>query len=130
MLLCAPSRRPSCSVELAAKQGRVRVVIHDDFSEVQGVNDRWELSGARQVLQARIIEGHAREGVDFIAPHTNVVGVDVVLGSDVSIGLGTVLEGSTSIGAGVSVGPHCHLVNTTIGTCVTVHSHSWHAHPR
>lgn len=112
------------TIELAAKQGRVRVVIHDDFSEVQGVNDRWELSGARQVLQARIIEGHAREGVDFIAPHTNVVGVDVVLGSDVSIGLGTVLEGSTTIGAGVSVGPHCHLVNTAIGSCVAVHSHS------
>ncbi|MGB0638830.1 MAG: DapH/DapD/GlmU-related protein, partial [Myxococcota bacterium] len=82
------------------------------------------LSGARQVLQARIIEEHAREGVDFIAPHTNVVGVNVVLGRDVSIGLGVVLEGNTTIGAGVSVGPHCHLVNTTVGTCVTVHSHS------
>ncbi|MAY79626.1 MAG: UDP-N-acetylglucosamine diphosphorylase/glucosamine-1-phosphate N-acetyltransferase [Deltaproteobacteria bacterium] len=112
------------TIEIAAQQGRVRVVIHDDFSEVQGVNDRWELSGARQVLQRRIIEGHARAGVDFIAPHTNVVGVDVVVGQDVSIGLGSVLEGTTKIGAGTQVGPHCHVINTVIGTCVNLHSHS------
>ena len=100
------------TIEIAAKQGRVRVVVHDDFSEV------------RQVLQRRIIEEHARAGVDFIAPHTNVVGVDVVLGQDVSIGLGSVLEGNTEIGAGTQVGPHCHVINTTIGTCVTLNSHS------
>jgi bifunctional UDP-N-acetylglucosamine pyrophosphorylase/glucosamine-1-phosphate N-acetyltransferase len=111
-------------VERASSQGRARVLVHGDFSEVLGVNDRYELARARGVLQQRIVEAHGRSGVDFIAPDSVVVHCGVHLGTDVSIGPGVVLEGRTSIGSGTSIGPHCHLIDADIGANVVVHSFS------
>ena len=112
------------TVQLAANEGLARVVVHKDFAEVQGVNDRWELACARQVLQRRVVESHARAGVDFIQPDTAVVDVQVQISSDVTIGPSVVLEGRTTIGAGSQVGAFCHLHNTEIGQNVSVKSHT------
>jgi len=112
------------TLALAAGEGRARVVVHGDFSEVQGVNDRWELTCARQNLQRRIVEAHAREGVDFMDPDSVVVDHGVRIGADVTIGVSVVLEGETSIAAGAVIGPFCHLRNAVIGERVEVNSHS------
>ncbi len=112
------------TLERAATEGRARVVVHSDFEEVAGVNDRFELATARGVLQARIIEVHGRAGVDFLSPGTVVVEQDVVIGPDVSISAGVVLEGDTTIGEGSIIGPHCHLIDANIHAGVVVHSHS------
>ena len=83
---------------MAARSGQARAVVHEDFTEVQGVNDRWELTCARQTLQRRILTEHARRGVDFLQPESTVVGVDVQIGAYVTIGPSVVLEGDTNIG--------------------------------
>lgn len=101
-------------VELASDVDRCRVVVHGDFTEVQGVNDRWELSCARRVLQMRIVEGHGRNGVDFIDPTNIEIDASVELGADVTIGLGVILRGSTRIGPGVRVGSHCEVSDSVI----------------
>jgi len=112
------------TVERAASEGRAKVVVHDDFSEVLGVNDRHELALARQALQARIVESHGRAGVDFLSPHTVVVEHSVAIDADVTIGAGVVLEGRTRIGSGSTIGHHCHITDTSIGAGVQIHSHS------
>jgi bifunctional UDP-N-acetylglucosamine pyrophosphorylase/glucosamine-1-phosphate N-acetyltransferase len=112
------------TLALAVSEGRARVVIHDDFSEVQGVNDRWELAMARQALQRRIVEAHARAGVDFVQPGSVVVDHSVEIAEDVTIGASVVLEGQTIIASGAVVGPFCHLRDSTIGERVEVNSHS------
>ena len=112
------------TIELAAATGQARAVIHEDFTEVQGVNDRWELTCARQTLQQRILMDHAKQGVDFIQPSAVTVGVDVLIGTDVTIGPSVVLEGNTEIGNGATIGPFCHLIDAKIGEGVVVNSHS------
>jgi bifunctional UDP-N-acetylglucosamine pyrophosphorylase/glucosamine-1-phosphate N-acetyltransferase len=111
-------------VERASSEGRASVLVHDDFSEVLGVNDRYELARARVVLQRRIVEAHGRCGVDFISPDTVVVHHGVQIEADVSIGPGVVLEGHTSIGSGTSIGPHSHLIDADIGANVVIHGFS------
>jgi len=112
------------TLALAAEDGRAHVVIHEDFSEVQGVNDRWELAMARQGLQRRIVEAHARAGVDFVQPDSVVVEHGVVIAADVMIGSSVVLEGQTSIATGTVVGPFCHIRDSEIGERVEINSHS------
>jgi bifunctional UDP-N-acetylglucosamine pyrophosphorylase/glucosamine-1-phosphate N-acetyltransferase len=112
------------TVERAASEGRCRVLVHPDFDEVQGVNDRYELARARTVLQKRIIEAHGREGVDFEAPDQTIVECDVVIGADVVIGLGCVLRGKTRIGDHSRIGSHCEMLDAEIGQGVEVKSFS------
>ena len=50
------------TIERAAMIGRAGVCVHDDSVEILGVNDRWDLAQARGIMQARIIEAHARSG--------------------------------------------------------------------
>jgi bifunctional UDP-N-acetylglucosamine pyrophosphorylase/glucosamine-1-phosphate N-acetyltransferase len=48
--------------------GDARTVLHRDATELLGVNDRWALAQANKILQARILERHARAGVTFLNP--------------------------------------------------------------
>ena len=111
-------------VEIAAQQRRCHVLIHDDLAEVQGVNDRFELGQAREVMQARIVEHHARNGVDFERPSWVVVEPDVTIAPDVRIGPGVILRGQTRIAAGAQVGAHCEIINAVIGEDACIHSFS------
>jgi len=111
-------------VELAAAEGRCRVQVHSDFSEVQGINDRYELALARQVLQARILELHARNGVDMEQLASVVIEPDVVIAADVQIGPGVILRGRTTLAEGVRIGAHCELIDATVGEGVVIHSFS------
>jgi bifunctional UDP-N-acetylglucosamine pyrophosphorylase / glucosamine-1-phosphate N-acetyltransferase len=112
------------TVAVAAKQDRAGVVVHSDIEEVLGVNDRWDLAVARRVLQGRIIQAHARQGVSFIEPGSTVVDVQVHLEPDCEIGAGAVITGCSSVGTGTVIGPHCVLHNTTIGSGVQVLAHT------
>jgi len=102
-------------VERASAEGRCRVLVHSDFGEVLGVNDRHELAQARVKLQARIVEAHGRSGVDFVAPHTAVVDLSVRIEPDVSVGPGVVLRGATRIATGATIGSHCEIIDSTVG---------------
>ena len=111
-------------VERASAKGRCNVLIHDDFDEVQGVNDRFELARARTQLQARIVEALGRSGVDFVAPDTVVVDHSVRIEPDVTVGPGAILIGSTRVAAGATIGAYCEIVDSTIGENTAIHSFS------
>lgn len=111
-------------VELAAAEGKCRVQVHSEFSEVQGINDRYELALAREVLQARVSKQHARNGVDFEQISSVVIEPDVVIAADVQIGPGVILRGRTTIAEGVRIGSHCELIDATVGEDVDIHSFS------
>ena len=91
--------------------------------EVAGVNDRWQLAAAAQVLRDRHLRHLATEvGVTVVDPATTHLDVTVTVGRDATLRPGTVLEGVTEIGPGAVVGPHSHLTDTTVGAGATVHS--------
>ena len=121
----------------AAQEERVGAVVLQDFEECQGVNDRWALAQATEILQERIIQQHALNGVTFDAPKSNHVDAQVVISSEVHIERGVVLKGKTSIGtetqvqvcsviedshigSHVQILPHCHVVQTVIKDAVQV----------
>jgi bifunctional UDP-N-acetylglucosamine pyrophosphorylase/glucosamine-1-phosphate N-acetyltransferase len=111
-------------VELASGEGRCRVQVHTDFTEVQGINDRHELALARQALQARIVEDHGRNGVDFEQPSTVIIEPDVQIAPDVQIGAGVILRGKTSVAEGVHIAAYCELTDASVGPDVRIHSFS------
>jgi len=112
------------ALELAAAEGRSRVVLHPDADELFGVNDRVSLAHARTVLQRRILAAHSRGGVTFEHPASTVVHVGVRLARDVSVGPGCVLRGQTSVGEGTTLDAHCVLDDAVLGAEVRLLSHS------
>lgn len=110
-------------IEILQKQGEiVSAYVTDNFDETLGVNDRFALSQAEEIMRARINERHMRNGVTIINPATTHISADAVIGSDTVIQPGCVIEGNTVIGEDCVIGPNSHIVNSTIGCATTIHS--------
>ena len=110
-------------IEILQKQGEiVAAYVTDNFDETLGVNDRFALSQAEEIMRARINELHMRNGVTIINPATTHISADAVIGSDTVIQPGCVIEGNTVIGEDCVIGPNSHIVNSTIGCATTIHS--------
>ncbi len=59
-------------IEILQKQGEiVSAYVTDNFDETLGVNDRFALSQAEEIMRARINESHMRNGVTIINPANN-----------------------------------------------------------
>jgi bifunctional UDP-N-acetylglucosamine pyrophosphorylase/glucosamine-1-phosphate N-acetyltransferase len=97
------------------------VVQSADFSVLEGVNDRLQLSRADTALQKRIREQWMREGVTFLLPETSYIGADVQLAPDVEVGPGCVLLGATTVGRGTRFVQGCHIQHCEIGAGCTLH---------
>lgn len=110
-------------IEILQKQGEnVGAYVTNSFDETLGVNDRFALSQAEELMRARINEKHMRNGVTIINPSSTHISADAVIGSDTVIKPGTIIEGKTIIGEDCIIGPNSHIVNTTIGDRTTIHS--------
>ncbi|MEU9891607.1 bifunctional UDP-N-acetylglucosamine diphosphorylase/glucosamine-1-phosphate N-acetyltransferase GlmU [Sphaerisporangium sp. NPDC051011] len=94
---------------------RVGAYVAADHIEVEGVNDRVQLSFARGVLNTRIIHAHMRAGVTIVDPASTWVDVDVAIDRDVVVHPGTQLHGRTAVASGAEVGPATTLTDTTVG---------------
>ncbi len=98
------------------------IVVHelDDFSEVEGINDRVALADLGARAQRQIAERHMLAGVTIVNPLATVIDVDVEIGPDTVIAPFTSLHGETRIGSGSTVGPHTTVHDSTIGDGSTV----------
>ncbi|MER2192492.1 MAG: bifunctional UDP-N-acetylglucosamine diphosphorylase/glucosamine-1-phosphate N-acetyltransferase GlmU [Solibacillus sp.] len=110
-------------IEIMQKQGEiVSAFVTDNFDETLGVNDRFALSQAEELMRARINERHMRNGVTIINPNSTHISADAVIGSDTVLLPGTIIEGKTVIGEDCKIGPNSHIVNSQIGNGTTIHS--------
>jgi bifunctional UDP-N-acetylglucosamine pyrophosphorylase/glucosamine-1-phosphate N-acetyltransferase len=100
--------------------GTIAAHMTDNADAALGINDRVGLMAADEAAQRRIIEGHARAGVTFLAPGTTRVEAGVTIGRDTTIAPGSVLEGTTAIGERCEIGPHTTLRDATIRDGATV----------
>lgn len=108
-------------IRLIVEKGEAIVgVERSDPDEFYGVNDRWQLAEASQILKTRILRHHAEAGVSIIDPMTTMIGPDVELGQDVVVHPNTVLSGTTKIGAGAQVGPNSWIRDAVVGEQCTV----------
>lgn len=103
-------------IALAVEKGlSVNSVQPENGWEVDGVNDRVQLSRLERIHQRQLAERLMRDGVSLRDPARIDIRGDVTTGQDVSIDINAVLEGTVTIGENVKIGPNCILRNATIG---------------
>lgn len=107
------------TVAICNAQGKKAVAWKiDDFEEVQGINDRKQLSEAGKVLFRRKNDALMAEGVTLISPETTFVDPDAEIGRDTVLEPFCTLKGKVKIGSGCVVGPRSELQDATLGNDV------------
>jgi len=103
------------AIALMHKKGYVvRSFMAEDQAEVMGVNNRWELAIAENVIRLRILERLAVEGNTIHQPETVWIEPSVVLEGEVEIEPGVALRGNTKIGKGVRIGRGSVIENSVV----------------
>jgi bifunctional UDP-N-acetylglucosamine pyrophosphorylase / glucosamine-1-phosphate N-acetyltransferase len=108
-------------IQMAADQGIViNSVQPESIVEIQGVNDRQQLSELERYYQ--LVQAHhlMKQGVSLMDPQRFDLRGDLEAGQDITIDINTVIEGSVSIGDNVSIGPNCYIKNADIGDDVSI----------
>ena len=97
----------------------------EDAMEVQGANDRLQLSQLERHYQQRAARRLMAQGVTLLDPARFDVRGEVTAGRDVVIDVNVILEGRVVIEDGVEIGAHCVIRNSTLrrGAVVKAHSH-------
>jgi len=93
-------------------------------AEIEGVNDRLQLSRVERVWQQRTAENLMREGVGVADPARIDVRGSLSCGRNVFIDINAVFEGAVVLGDNVRVGPNCVLVDSVVGAGATIHAMS------
>jgi bifunctional UDP-N-acetylglucosamine pyrophosphorylase/glucosamine-1-phosphate N-acetyltransferase len=100
---------------IARSDGRgVGALVCADVWQVEGVNDRLQLSRLGAELNRRLTEQWMRAGVTMVDPASVWLDAGVTLARDVVIEPSVQLRGSTSVGEGAIIGPDTTLTNVTV----------------
>ena len=113
-------------IEMAVSDGlAVATAQPDDAMEVQGVNDRKQLSELERHYQQREAHRLMALGVTLRDPARFDVRGDVTTGRDVMIDVNVILEGRVVIEDDVSIGPNCVIKDSTLrkGAIIKANSH-------
>lgn len=109
---------------IATEGGTVETLVYPSADIFRGVNDRWQLAEASQVMRMSILKRHALNGVSIVDPQSTFIGADVEIEPETVIHPMTALEGSCKIGAACHIGPQSILVDCEIGDeCTVLMSH-------
>jgi bifunctional UDP-N-acetylglucosamine pyrophosphorylase/glucosamine-1-phosphate N-acetyltransferase len=92
--------------------------------EIVGVNDRYELARAIDVLRLRKIKSLTEKGVTVYDPKSTWIDDVVKVGRDTVIYPSVILEGETVIGSHCMIYPYVHVVDTQVGKRVKLLSSS------
>jgi bifunctional UDP-N-acetylglucosamine pyrophosphorylase/glucosamine-1-phosphate N-acetyltransferase len=85
-----------------------------------GINNRIELARASEEIRNTVLTRLMLEGVTIVNPHDTYIDVDVRIGKDTVIYPNTYLMGSTVIGKECVIESGCQVVDSTIGSQVTI----------
>ncbi|KFF40956.1 MAG: bifunctional UDP-N-acetylglucosamine diphosphorylase/glucosamine-1-phosphate N-acetyltransferase GlmU [Candidatus Atelocyanobacterium thalassa] len=92
----------------------------EDYFEINGINNRQQLSDANNILQDRIKRYWMNEGVTMINPESISIDDTVSLAPDIVIEPQTHLRGKTHIGSKSHIGPGTLIENSKIGEQVSI----------
>ena len=87
----------------------------EDNGELQGINNRIELSKCEEIIQNSIKEKHMLNGVTFINKATCSISEEAEIGKDVIIEANTHIRGSTKIFNNCVIGPNTFIENSNVG---------------
>ena len=86
-----------------------------DISEVQGINDRADLSKLERIYQYRYAMEIIRNGVTLLDPDRFDLRGTFKYGSDCTIDINVILEGAVRVGNNVTIGSNTLIRNSIIG---------------
>lgn len=113
-------------IAMAVNDGlRIATAHPEEAMEVQGANDRLQLSQLERHYQQRAARRLMAQGVTLLDPARFDVRGEVTVGRDVLIDINVILEGRVVIEDGVEIGPNCVIRNSTLrrGAVVKANSH-------
>jgi bifunctional UDP-N-acetylglucosamine pyrophosphorylase/glucosamine-1-phosphate N-acetyltransferase len=108
------------AVAVARSRGLSTVAIEAPESEVQGVNDRVQLSVAEAEFQNRKRVAAMREGTTLVAPETVFFSHDTQLARDVVVEPHVVFGPGVSVEEGAVIHAFSHLEGTRVGAAASV----------
>lgn len=104
--------------------GTIAAVQPEHEWEVRGVNSRAQLAALERTWQASLAAELMAAGVSLRDPDRIDIRGELNAGPDTLIDVGCVFEGSVSLGAGVRIGAHCVLRDTTVADDTVIEPHS------
>jgi len=107
-------------IETLRQYGRPVAAMAAPPAETAGINTRRELAAAEHILRRWECERLMDAGVTIIDPAVTYIDHGVEVGRDTVIYPFCFLEGATRVGEGCVVGPGTRLVDTDLGSGVTV----------
>ncbi len=108
-------------ISLLKEEGKdVYALQIPDYTEIIGVNDRWELSNVEKILKTQYMHFWAINGTTFHNPESIWIEFDVDLSQDVEIFQNVSIKGNTTIGEGTVIGENCVIKNSKIGKNVHI----------
>lgn len=105
---------------VVAAGGAAEAYCFSDEAPFAGVNDRWQLAQAGDVLQQRIRRKWATAGVTLEDPRTTFIDADVEIGPNTVLRPMTTLSGQTRVGERCVIGPGSQLIDAVLGDHVVV----------
>ena len=87
----------------------------EDNGELQGINNRIQLSNCEENFQNTIIEKHMLNGVTFVNKASCSISEEAAIGQDVIIEANTHIRGSTKINNNCIIGPNTFIENSNVG---------------
>ena len=95
-----------------------------DAMEVQGANDRLQLSELERHYQQRAAHSLMAQGVTLLDPARFDLRGEVSVGRDVLIDINVILEGKVEIADNVSIGPNCVIKDSVLHTGAVIKANS------
>ena len=112
-------------IAMAAAEGkRIQSAQPDTPVEVEGVNNRVQLSRLECALQHRQAEALMMEGVTLFDPYRFDLRGELTTGQDVTIDVNVVFEGNVTLGDNVYIGPNCIIKDCKIGANTRIEANS------
>ncbi len=109
---------------MSLKGYEVRSFMASEPTEALGVNTRWELSFAENILRLKLIKFWAQRGVTFHIPETVWIEPDVTLSKNVEVYPFAVLKGRTKVQEGVVIKQGAIVENSRIEKGATIEPYS------
>ena len=86
----------------------------EDDRELQGINNRVQLSECEETIQNLIKEKHMMGGVTFINPSSCTISEESIIGMDVIIEANTHIRGKSKISNNCKIGPNAFIKDTIV----------------
>nr|WP_278252893.1 bifunctional UDP-N-acetylglucosamine diphosphorylase/glucosamine-1-phosphate N-acetyltransferase GlmU [Alteromonas sp. 5E99-2] len=104
-------------IAMAASEGkRIQSAQPDTAIEVEGINNRVQLSRIELALQARQADALMTEGVTLLSPTQFSLRGNLTVGQDVIIDANVIIEGDVNLGDNVYIGPNCVIKDSTVAS--------------